>query len=335
MKRTLSLFVCVVLCLATLVSCGKPYNYDLSKYVTLGQYKGVTVSKSEIEEQIDEQYSAVLSASAEYVETNAVSKEGDKITYSYTGTIDGAANDALTGENKTLTAVSGTTGFKELDEALVGIKGGSNLTVDVVLPENFSADASLAGKTATLAVTVAKVEELVTPETLTDEMVKTYTEETYTTIDAYRTYLYSAIKQNLAWSAAVKNCSFTDYPKKEAENYYNTLLTRYQAQASQYGMTLEQFTSLTGYTMDAFQAALAQQAVNQTRQDVVMYSIARAEGLEPDQARIDAEAASLAKENGFATVKEMYAQLGEDQVLSYVQSLLVMEFLEANAVEAE
>ena len=58
--------------LLSFAACGKAYNYDLSKYITLGQYKGVSVSASEIEESVQSQLDSLLKQKAEGVQRKLV-----------------------------------------------------------------------------------------------------------------------------------------------------------------------------------------------------------------------------------------------------------------------
>lgn len=72
-----------------------PYDYDLSEYVTLGQYKGVEYTPYKItatDEQIENKLAEELK---EYSTVEVISdrpaKLGDTLTINYAGTIDGEA----------------------------------------------------------------------------------------------------------------------------------------------------------------------------------------------------------------------------------------------------
>ena len=55
--------LCAIM-LTALASCGKPYNYDLSEYITLGNYKGVEIAAAEIDSQVQSQLDSLLEQKA-------------------------------------------------------------------------------------------------------------------------------------------------------------------------------------------------------------------------------------------------------------------------------
>ena len=337
MKKFLALLLVCLMTVCMLASCGsgKNYDYNYDDYLTLGSYKGVEVSTSEIQKEIDAQVDSILESNATDVATNAAAVEGNKVTYSVAATIGGAAVTELAKTDSTVTLGTGTTGLEDLDAAFVGMAANDKKEVTLTVPADYTGNAEVDGKEAVLLVTVSAVTEKVKPEALTDEMIATATGDLYTTVDAYMTYLRSAIKQNLLWNTILSNTAIVNYPKKEAEMYYDNYLASYTNAAAQYGMTLESMASMYGMTLDAFQNSLAQQAVAQVNQDMAVFALAEKENLVPDDARINEIKQEMMVYYGYEDEATMIASVGEDAVEQSAVYDMVMEFIENNAVEVE
>jgi len=86
----------------------------------------------------------------------AEAASGDKVTVSFTGTIDGAAFEGGSGED--IAVVIGSKSFiPGFEDQLIGIKAGENRTVKASFPPNYL-KAELAGKEAEFAVTAKSID---------------------------------------------------------------------------------------------------------------------------------------------------------------------------------
>ncbi len=332
MKKTLSTAAVTALCISALVSCGseKMYDYNYDDYLTLGTYKGVEVSRAEIQEEIEKQYSTILSQNAYDEEISTPAETGNKVTYSYTGTVDGTEIEALKITDGVYTVGTTANNFSELDDILSSAVAGTETTVTVQVPETYTADESIAGKEAVLALSITKVTETITPETLTDEMVDKYTSGDYTVIADYEAYLYDAFTQNHVWEAVMDGTTFTGYPEKEAEHYYDSYVNSYTQMSAQYGMTISSLASAYGMTTDAFYQNLASQAVRQVNQDMVMYSIAEKENLVPGDAEIAKTKEELLKSYDYKDEKALIDSVGEEAIEMSAKYDMVLKFLAEN-----
>ena len=337
MKKILALLLICVLTVCMLASCGsgKLFDYNYDEYLTLGSYKGVEVSAAEIQAEIDTQIDSILESNAEDVATGKASVEGNKVTYSVTATVGGAEVTELAKTDAAVTLGSGTTGLEDLDAALLGMSANDTKEVTLTVPAEHTGNAEVDGKEAVLSVSVSAVTERITPTELTDDMIKTATSELYTTVADYQVYLRSAIKQNLAWNTVLANTTYLKYPEKEAEMYYDNYCASYQSTASQYGMTLESMASMYGMTLDSFLNSLAQQAVAQVNQDMAMYAVASKENLTPDADTIADIKQEMMVYYGYENEADMVAAVGDDAIEQSALYDMVMEFIEANAVEVE
>lgn len=88
------------------------------------------------------------------------------------------------------------------EEQLVGAKVGETRTVTVTFPDDYSNE-ELRGTVVRFEVTVNSLRKGTLPE-LTDQMVKTFTEGEYTTINGLKEYVTSYHKQRLALSAVTE-----------------------------------------------------------------------------------------------------------------------------------
>lgn len=338
MKNFITMLLVCALALCMLASCGgsdKLFDYNYDEYLSLGTYKGVEVSASAIDEEVQAQIDSILASNAKDVDTGKASVEGNKLVYTVNATVGGAEAADLAKTDVSVTLGTGTTGLEDLDAALLGMAKGDTKEVTLTVPADHTGNADIDGKEAVLSVLVTSVTEKVTPETLTDEMIATATENLYTTVADYTVYLRSAIKQNLAWNTVLANTTFTDYPKKEAEMYYDNYLASYQNTAAQYGMNLESMASMYGMTLDAFQNNLAQQAIAQVNQDMAMFALAEKENLVADEAKLAEIRKEMMVYYGYEDEAAMMEVVGEDAIEQSAAYDMVMEFVEANAVEVE
>ena len=338
MKKIITIVAAAALCLSCLVSCGGPKalaDYTLAEteqYVTLGNYAGVSVSQAEIDSTVQSQLDSVLSASATSEAKNGAAEDGDTVTYSCTGTVGGAAADALTMTDKTFTVGTDTTSIEALDAAFAGMSAGDTKELSVTIPANYAGDETVDGKDAVLNLTVSEVSETVIPETLTDDMVSTYTDGTYATIAAYKEALAKTVKENLAFSAALQTCTFKGYPADLAETYYNNSLASYKAAAQNYNVTLDVYASAMGVDLDTLTSYLAQQAIAQAKQDITLCAIALKEGLEPTDADVEKTENEMMEMYGFTSKDELYAAIKKDLLKQSAKHQMVVEMIADKAV---
>jgi trigger factor len=98
-------------------------------------------------------------------------RETDQVTIDFLGTVDGVAFDGGKAENVPVVLGAGRM-LPDFESGLKGARAGEKKNIEVNFPANYQAQ-NLAGKTATFAITVHKVEEQQLPE-LNDEFCKHY-----------------------------------------------------------------------------------------------------------------------------------------------------------------
>lgn len=133
-------------------------KYEIMPAFDLGSFDGLKIEKPVVEvsdEEINEQIERIGTQSRPYEEKKGKAKDGDRITMSYLGKIDGEAFEGGADENGQLVLGSGQfiPGF---EDQLIGKKAGDETVVKVTFPEDYSA-ANLAGKEAEFDVVVKEV----------------------------------------------------------------------------------------------------------------------------------------------------------------------------------
>ena len=163
--------------------------------VTLGEYKGVEVPKSETE-VTDEDVEAELKKEQEKNSRTVTvedrgAENGDITTIDFEGFVDGEAFEGGKGTDYPLTLGSGSfiPGF---EDQLVGSKAGDHVEVKVTFPEEYQAK-ELAGKEAVFQCDVKKVEAKELPE-LDDDFAQDVSE--FDTVDEYKEDLKKKLLEN-------------------------------------------------------------------------------------------------------------------------------------------
>ena len=149
-------------CTMLLSSCGSfDYSKDLSKYVTLGTYKGIDFELTQPEEITDEKlndyvlevfkgYTTLTEQAEDYA-----AKDGDTVNIDYVGYIDGEKFEG--GEDEAFDLELGSDSFIDgFEDGLIGAKKGEVKTLELKFPEDYGNE-SLNGKDVTFEVTVNTV----------------------------------------------------------------------------------------------------------------------------------------------------------------------------------
>jgi trigger factor len=133
-------------------------TYEVLPKVALGDFKKIAVERPVVEvsdEEVQKQLEQLAESGRAYEPKTGTVANGDRVTLSYVGKIDGEPFEGGTDENATLRIGSGQfiPGF---EEQLVGLSAGDEKTITVTFPEDYGA-AHLAGKAATFDVAIKDV----------------------------------------------------------------------------------------------------------------------------------------------------------------------------------
>lgn len=326
MKRILSLVLVLGLIFTCFAGCSKKekrelYNIDLSKYVTLGEYKGLKVDKKsdEFKKTTESIIESDVQTYGLYVTKNEGKvKEGDNVNIDYTGKKDGVAFEGGTAQAYNL--VIGSDSFIDgFEDGLIGKEIGSTVDLNLTFPENYQSE-ELSGQDVVFTV---KINYVTTTEAKKPKDY--YTFLGFSKLEDYEANIEErAIGESLQ-QAVLKDSKVKDYPKEDLdflygkyyEQFENTLVNNYQA-------TVEQYLTSIGQTADQLKEQLITNQVKPIMDmQMVWYAI------------FDKEKLKITDEDKEQTIKEIIASGGDSSVTRadvieeygeyYIEMLLVSD----------
>lgn len=152
------------------------YNavFEVMPEVQLKGVESLAVAKPTVEvatADIDAMIENLRKQRPTYAAVERESRDTDRVTADFLGTLDGVAFDGGKGENVQIVLGAGRM-LPDFEAGLKGMRAGETKTIDVKFPDNYQA-ANLAGKTAQFALTAKTVEEQQLPE-VNDEFCTHY-----------------------------------------------------------------------------------------------------------------------------------------------------------------
>ncbi len=310
----------------TLGACSKDseiYDYDLSEYVTVGEYKGLDSSYETVEvtqEDLDVAIGGVLAAAAKADKvTTGVAVIGDKVNIDFNGTVDGKAFDGGSAKAQDLTLGSGSM-IPGFEDQIVGEKIGSTFTIDVTFPEDYHAE-NLKGTKAKFEITINYKEgDPIMPE-FNESFVKNNSQ--YSTMEEYMKELEKNVReakegqekarvQTEIWTKVIESSEVIKYPEVELKRKIDQNYEYYKSYASYYEMEFPEFlNTYLGMTEEEFEDYVNQQSEVICKQEMVLYTIARNEGIEVSKEEYDKGLKTMLEKEGFSSMDEFEAAYGE------------------------
>jgi trigger factor len=323
----LMLVFCLVLALA---ACGskdtdyvEPYDYDLSEYVTLGDYTGIKVTESAISvsaEEIQAEIQTRLQTASTTIEKKeGLAEIGQNVNISYVGKIDGKEFEGGSTGAGGATITLGNSGYIEgFDDGVIGMKVGEIKALDLKFPEDYW-NKDLANKPVEFTVTLNFISVSNVPE-YNLEFIKTNSE--YTTVKDYEKSVKKdllATKEaaeaeemsNTIWATVMDNAEILKYPETELQASKDTNRQYYEDYAENYGMEFAEFVTMyTGMTEAEYDEYLKEYAEAIVAQEMVMYSIARKEGITIGDSEYDKMLKEFMAEQGFESDEDFKSAYG-------------------------
>ena len=276
---------------------------DIYPEVTLGDYKGLEVEKSEAEVS-DAQVQAELDrmaqnvASTETVERAA--EMGDTANIDFEGFDNGVAFEGGKGDNFDLKLGSGSfvPGF---EEQIVGMSAGEEKDIDITFPEDYHKE--LAGKAVVFHVKVNKITVTNVPA-LDDEFAKDVSE--FDTLDELKAdirakALEQAQKQiesafeNACVEKAAENVT-VELPNGLIEMELDNQMDRFGYQLQMSGYSMDAYAKMMGGDIATMRNAFRPAAEKQAKTNVMLAKIVEVEGITVSDEDIAAEFDAMAKQ---------------------------------------
>ena len=313
---------------------------DVSKYVTIGQYKGLSLDKSVeavTDDMVDGRIKEELQNKAEEVTEGSV-QNGDVVTINYVGTKDGVAFDGGTANNYELTIGSGTfiDGF---EDGIIGMKKGQTKDLDLTFPEEYSSE-ELAGQEVVFKVTLQSFKRA--PELTDDWAAKNtdcktaeeYRKEIRTTLEEAKTSAQNTLRET-AWNTVLSASEVKEYPQDDLDTAKTEFKTLYENYAKQGDMTLEDFVKAQGISMDDFEEQSSQYAEYKVKQNLIVQGIMDAENMTLEDEKslsIQDELIKAYNVKDLAALVDKYGQAAVDESIGLLR---VEDFILDNATVEE
>lgn len=311
--------------------------------VTLGEYKGVEVSKAKPEvteadveaelKKVQEQNSRLVT-----VEDRPVA-DGDQTVIDFEGFVDGTPFEGGKAEAYPLTI--GSHSFIEgFEEQLIGKNIGEETEVNVTFPEQYHAK-ELAGKPAVFKVTIHEIKVKELPE-LNDEFAGEVSE--FETLDAYKADIQAKLaekkqqeatteNENNVVEKVVENASM-EIPEAMVEEQVREMINDYARRMQSQGITMDQYMQFTGMTMEGLKEQMRPQAERRIRTRLVLEAVVAAENIQVTDEAVEAEVAKMADAYKMEADK-IKSIMGEHGISQMKEDLAVQEAVDFLVAEAK
>ncbi|MDD6037645.1 MAG: trigger factor [bacterium] len=324
-------------------------DYDVSKFVSLGDYKNMNVTvEGDFEvtdEEVTEYVNNMLAYYPSYEDSDKqVVEDGDYVDIDYEGKRDGVAFEGGTAKGYTLGI--GTNSFIEgFESGLIGAKVGETRDLNLTFPEDYHSE-DLAGADVVFTVTVNKIKNKIdmTCDSLTDEYVKNnfYLDSVDAFMAETRAYMEeeSAANENVAKRQAVLNqlleSSTVKIPDGLLEMKVDQYIQQFTNKNSADGKTLESYLQENYQMSEAqFREQITEEMKSNLEMELVLEALAKAENETIDETAFSNYISSTISQSGLkdeTSLYEMYTTDYEDGKTYLENNFLLTQAL-SNVVE--
>ena len=315
---------------------GKPFIFTaevaVKPEVTLGEYKGLEVAKTEVAVS-EEEVAAELEKEREKnartisVEDRAV-ENGDMIMLDFEGFVNGVAFDGGKGENYPLT-IGSNAFIPGFEEQLVGAKIGEDVEVNVTFPEEYQAP-ELAGCAAVFKCKVNEIKVKELPE-LDDDFAQDVSK--FDTLDEYKEDVKAKLAANKADAAKrakedaviekiIENAQM-DIPEAMIDTQARQLVDEFAQRIQAQGLSFEQYLQFTGMTLDTALEQMKPNAVKRIQSRLVLEAVVKAENIEVSEEDVKAEIAKMAET--YKMDADKLAEIMSDEEKKQIQMDMAIE----------
>ena len=315
---------------------GKPFIFTaevaVKPEVTLGEYKGLEVAKTDVEVS-DEEVAAELEKEREKnartisVEDRAV-ENGDMIMLDFEGFVNGVAFDGGNGEYYPLT-IGSNAFIPGFEEQLVGAKIGEDVEVNVTFPEEYQAP-ELAGCAAVFKCKVNEIKVKELPE-LDDDFAQDVSK--FDTLDEYKEDVKAKLAANKADAAKrakedaviekiIENAQM-DIPEAMIDTQARQLVDEFAQRIQAQGLSFEQYLQFTGMTLDTALEQMKPNAVKRIQSRLVLEAVVKAENIEVSEEDVKAEIAKMAET--YKMDADKLAEIMSDEEKKQIQMDMAIE----------
>ncbi|WP_313180386.1 trigger factor [Lacrimispora sp.] len=310
--------------------------------VTLGEYKGIEVTKASAEvtdEDIDSELKRVQEQNSRLisVEDRPV-EDGDQTVINFEGFVDGKTFEGGKGEDYPLT-IGSHSFIDTFEEQLIGKNIGEECEVNVNFPNEYHAT-ELAGKPALFKVTVKEIKKKELPE-LNDEFASEVSE--FETLEEYKNDIREKVASRKEKEAATENEDHVvekvvenaamEIPEPMIDSQVNNMVNDYARRMQSQGLSLDQYMKFTGMTLESLKEQMRPQALKRIQTRLVLEAVVKAENITASDEAVEKEIASMAEayKMEVSLVKESLGEVGIQQMKEDLAVQEAVDFLVAEA----
>ncbi len=340
------------------------FNADMTEYVSLDSYKGLTVT-------LDDSYEIDDASVAEYIDylceyyatgvkvTDRAVKEGDTVYLYYEGFyLDGTAFEG--GSNMTSTSphaleIGSGSFIPGFEEGLIGLipaetSKENRYDLHLTFPENYH-NAEMAGVEVIFKVYIEYIEEYQKSE-YTDAFITDvlkFTTEEPDLKAAFEVYIKELLEtqsenavKDAAWNTVLEALQVIKYPAGEVEYYYNSYLEQYESYMEFYSYYGYRFESLDDFVWQYlglpegtdWEAITSENSRMGVKQNLAFHYIAQVEGMVITDAdyrkSVEYYVSYYASQGANYTAEQIEQIVGSDMIKSQALFDKVTELLVAN-----
>ena len=310
---------------------------DIDKYITIGQYKGLSLEKvveTITDTEVEGSISQDLAMTKEEVKDGVV-EEGDTVTVNYVGTENGKEFNGGSAENQEITIGSGgyIPGF---EDGILGMKKGETKDVPLTFPEDYI-EPSMSGKDVVFKITLQSFKRA--PE-LNDDWVAKNTD--FKTVEEYKEdkkkllqesaeKMAESVLYQTAWNQVYESSDVKEYPEKDVKEAYAEFETQIKSYAKQGGMELEDYLESQQVSQEAFESQCQEYAEARVKQNLILQGIMDAEGITLEDKESLAVQDELIQTYGVQDLAALVDTYGQTSVDTTIGLIRVERFIVENA----
>ena len=310
--------------------------------VTVKKYKGLKVSKDEVEvtkEEIEHELSHLLEKYTELVvKENGTVENGDVAIIDFEGFKDGVAFEGGKGENYSL-EIGSNTFIPGFEEQLVGMKTGEEKEINVTFPEDYAAS-DLAGCEVIFKVKVNEIKVKEVRE-LDKDFIDDLGMEGIDSKEKLEKEIETNIKANKDMDAENKYIDSllseisknveVDIPEEMVDDEIHHMIHKFEEQLKMQGLSLDMYYQFTKTTHEDLHNQMEKEAYQHILYRLTLEEIMKLEKIEVSDKEVEDEIKSLSEKYSMKE-EDLLKAIGSKDMIKYdLEMRKVIELLkEAN-----
>ena len=316
------------------------FDYDMSQYVTVGDYMNLDLGYEKVELSDEERSSEYIGFLAEFAGqvaepqqiTDRAVEYGDVVCLDYCGKQDGVAFEGGTGTGYFL-GIGSNTFIPGFEDGLIGWMPGEEQDLEISFPEDYH-KAELAGQSVVFTCTV---QYIVSDDDILNEANNHLEEgqDAFESLDAFETYYFEVLQGQVDDynKANIKNYLYdklptivtenTEIPQELRDSYDLQISRAVSSLAASYGIDAETYAQYYGQTLDEFVTDYAHQ---QLLYDAALYIIGSENNVLPSDEEYNEWIEDLVSRSG-VTRDIFFSTASENEYKVYFYEEQISEWL--------